>query len=111
MSNQRSAFLKSLLAPLFEAMGDFSLSQVKPELEKIFSQDCLVHMCFPFNDMQGSDSFYTNCLEKLSTAVPDLERRNLIVLAATTEHGNEWVSTMGNYVGTFQEQFLDILPT
>ena len=36
MSNQRSAFLKSLLAPLFEAMGDFSLSQVKPELEKIF---------------------------------------------------------------------------
>ena len=111
MSNQRSAFLKSLLAPLFEAMGDFSLSQVKPELEKIFSQDCLVHMCFPFNDMQGSDAFYTNCLEKLSTAVPDLERRNLIVLAATTEHGNEWVSTMGNYVGTFQEKFLDILPT
>ena len=40
MSNQRSAFLKSLIAPLFEAMGDFSLSQVKPELEKIFSQDC-----------------------------------------------------------------------
>ena len=111
MSNQRSAFLKSLIAPLFEAMGDFSLSQVKPELEKIFSQDCLVHMCFPFNDMQGSDAFYTNCLEKLSTAVPDLERRNLIVLAATTEHGNEWVSTMGNYVGTFQEQFLDIFPT
>ena len=33
------------------------------------------------------------------------------MLAATTEHGNEWVSTMGNYVGTFQEQFLDILPT
>ncbi len=95
MSNQRSAFLKSLIAPLFEAMGDFSLSQVKPELEKIFSQDCLVHMCFPFNDMQGPDAFYTNCLEKLNTAVPDLERRNLIVLAATTEHGNGWVSTMG----------------
>ena len=56
MSNQRSAFLKSLIAPLFEAMGDFSLSQVKPELEKIFSKDCLVHMCFPFNDMQGFDS-------------------------------------------------------
>ena len=33
------------------------------------------------------------------------------MLAATTEHGNEWVSTMGNYVGTFQEQFLDIFPT
>ena len=111
MSNQRSKFLKSLITPLFEAMGDFSLSQVKPELDKLFSKDCLIQMCFPFNDMQGSDAFYANCLQKLNSAIPDLERRNLIVLAATTENGDQWVSTMGNYLGTFQEKFLDIFPT
>ena len=68
MSNQRSAFLKSLIAPLFEAMGDFSLSQVKPELEKIFSQDCLVHMCFPFNDMQGCLLYTSPSPRDLSTS-------------------------------------------
>ncbi len=43
--------------------------------------------------------------------MPDLERRDMIVLAGTTPEGQDWVGCMGNYIGTFRAPFLDIPPT
>jgi predicted ester cyclase len=43
--------------------------------------------------------------------MPDLERRDMIVLAGQTPEGQDWVGTMGNYVGTFTMPILEIPPT
>ena len=43
--------------------------------------------------------------------MPDLERRDMIVLAGTTPEGQDWIGCMGNYMGTFTKPFLDIPPT
>jgi predicted ester cyclase len=44
-------------------------------------------------------------------AIPDLERRDMIVMAGTTPEGQDWVGCMGNYMGTFLAPFLGIRPT
>ena len=44
-------------------------------------------------------------------AMPDLERRDMIVLAGTTPEGQDWVGSMGNYMGTFVAPFLGIPAT
>ena len=43
--------------------------------------------------------------------MPDLERRDMIVLAGTTPQGQDWIGCMGSYMGTFLAPFLDIPPT
>jgi predicted ester cyclase len=44
--------------------------------------------------------------------MPDLERRDMIVMAgATEEEGQYWIGTMGNYMGTFVAPLIDIPPT
>ena len=47
----------------------------------------------------------------LHAAIPDLERRDMIVMAGTTPEGQDWIGAMGNYMGTFKAPFLDIPPT
>ncbi len=43
--------------------------------------------------------------------MPDLERRDMIVMAGTTPEGQDWIGAMGNYMGTFTAPFLGIPPT
>ena len=53
----------------------------------------------------------SKCLLPLIESIPDLERRDMIVMAGTTPEGKDWIGTMGNYMGTFLKPFLDIPPT
>ena len=53
--------------------------------------------------------FFSSTVALLS-ALPDLERRDMILIAGTTPEGNKWVGSMGNYMGTFVEPFLKIPP-
>ncbi|MEO9824907.1 MAG: ester cyclase [Paracoccaceae bacterium] len=78
-------------------------------MEQTFTRECTVHMCAPFGD-QSRDHLF-NTYDSLYAAMPDLERRDMIVMAGTTPEGQDWVGCMGNYIGTFEKPFLDIPPT
>ena len=43
-------------------------------------------------------------------AVPDLERRDFIVMAGAS-NGGDWVGCCGHYMGVFERAWLDIPPT
>jgi predicted ester cyclase len=43
--------------------------------------------------------------------MPDLERRDMIVMAGTTPEGQDWIGCMGQYMGTYLAPFLGIPPT
>jgi predicted ester cyclase len=43
--------------------------------------------------------------------MPDLERRDMILVAGTTPEGADWVGAMGCYMGRFEAPFLGIPPT
>ena len=68
-------------------------------------------MPWPFGDMEGPQALYENCYALLLQAMPDLERRDWIVIGGATEHGDNWIGCGGHYSGTFVAPWLDIPPT
>ena len=106
-----SADNKAILAPLLRAMHDFEGHHVKSLLQGVMDDHAVAHLCFPFNDIVGPRSLYETCYAPLLLAMPDLERRDLIVMSGTTSEGNEWVGCAGHYLGTFVAPWLDIPPT
>tara|TARA_B110000902_G_scaffold93225_1_gene110530 strand:- start:2071 stop:3120 length:1050 start_codon:yes stop_codon:yes gene_type:complete len=102
---------KEILTPLLKAMHDFKGDHVKALLQGLMSDDAIAHLCFPFNDIIGPTGFYETCYAPLLLAMPDLERRDLIVMSGTTAQGNEWVGCAGHYLGTFISPWLDIPST
>lgn len=102
---------KEALAPLRKAMAEFDAGSVRAALSAVMADDAVIHMCHPFGDLVGPDEFYQTLLEPLFSAMPDLERRDWIVVAGPDDHGNDWVGCGGHYVGTFTKPYLDIQPT
>ena len=102
---------KALLAPLRAAMADFEEAPVRAALDAVLAPDCTVRLAWPLDEMTGPEAFYENAYAPLLDAMPDLERRDWIVMAGETEHGGAWVGCGGHYVGTFVGPWLDIPPT
>lgn len=92
-------------------MYDFDAAQVQAQLRAAMASDATLHMPFPFGDLVGPDGFYETCYAPLLTALPDLERRDFIVVAGPTSDGANWVGCAGQYLGTFDRPWLDIPPT
>jgi len=105
------ASLKSLIEPYRSAMAEAVEGSVRAAMSTLFARDATLHLCHPFGDLTGPDAYWQSCLEPLLTAMPDLERRDMILLAGTTPEGQEWICAMGNYMGTFSAPFLGIPPT
>ncbi len=107
----RFSYLKSLIVPLRQAMYDFSEARVRKELKRLSTPDTLFRLSHPFGDTNGADQHYEAALAPLFDALPDMERRDHIVIAGKDDQGNDWVGCCGTYTGTFIAPFLDIAPT
>lgn len=64
----------------------------------------------PLNEVRGVDALVTDVWAPLKRALPDLERRDDIVVAGAYD-GREYVATLGHYCGTFEAPWLGIPPT
>ncbi|MEL7381030.1 MAG: ester cyclase [Pseudomonadota bacterium] len=102
---------KAILAPLRASMVDFEAAPVRAALADVMAPEAIIHMPQPLGDMTGPDAFYKTCYAPLFEALPDLERRDWIVMAGRTEHGGDWVGCGGHYVGTFVAPWHGIPPT
>jgi len=100
--------LKSLIADYRRATASFDATTVRAAVDALFAPDAALHMCHPFGDVTD---LLADCLTPLHDALPDLERRDMIVVANSTPEGADWIGCMGNYMGTFTGPFLDIPPT
>ena len=102
---------KALIAPLRAAMYDFSETGVRAAFEAALSPDVVCHFAHPIRDMTGPDALWVRAYASLFDAIPDLERRDDIVVAGHTEHGDDWVGCGGYYTGVMTGPWLDIPPT
>ncbi len=102
---------KALLEPLRQATHNFSEATVRAELEQLFSEDAVIHMPYPLGDLSGPVEYYETCYAPLLRAMPDLERRDYIVMAGHSGDDNNWVGCGGFYSGSFIAPWLDIMPT
>lgn len=73
--------------------------QASAVFSKVIAPDADMHLCAPFGTVAGRD-LWERLYAPLLEAMPDLERRDMIVLTGTTPEGQDWVGCMGNYMGT-----------
>ena len=102
---------KALITPLRVAMYNFDEAGVRAALTNLISVDASIHMAHPIGDVTGPEELYNNAYAPLFKSIPDLERRDYIVMGGTTEHGDDWLGCCGFYTGTFIAPWLNIPPT
>jgi predicted ester cyclase len=90
-----------VVQPFQEAMKTVT-EGARTAIAQVVAQTARVHLCYPFGDVTGAD-LYDTLFAPLLAAIPDLERRDMIVLSGTTPEGQEWVGCMGNYMGTMTQ--------
>lgn len=105
------AELKDTVRPLLRVLECPTADSLRPALQATIAVDARLELCHPFGTLIGPDALHDRAMAPLLAAMPDLERRDMIVLAGTTPEGQDWVGCMGNYMGTFAVPFLHIRPT
>ena len=101
----RPVDLKASVAPYRAAAANYKTDTVRAALFELFAPDATLKLCHPFGALEGPEAYFRACLAPLHVAMPDLERRDMIVMAGTTPEGQDWVGAMGNYMGTFVAPF------
>lgn len=102
---------KAILSPLRSAMYNFEQRTVLGALQSVLAPDAIARFAYPLGEMTGPDALYEHAYASLFRAIPDLERRDYIVMAGDTPEGAQWVGCGGYYTGVFQHAWLDIAPT
>ena len=102
---------KALIRPLRQALYDYDPDRLQHVLKTAFAADARVQLAFPFETLEGPNALFRDAYQPLQTAIPDLERRDTIVIAGPTPEGHNWVGCAGYYTGTFIKPWLDIPPT
>lgn len=77
---------------------------------ELFSPDAAYISSHPVNQMRGLDEIVSRYLLPLKQAMPDLERRDDIVMAGEWRDG-QWVSATGYYYGTLRDELFGFHPT
>jgi len=103
--------LRSLLDGFREAQYNFDLAALRPLCKALFAEDALIQYCHPLGTLHGPDALIDKVYEPLLWAIPDLERRDTIVMAGQASDDSQWVGCCGYYTGLFSQAWLDIPPT
>ena len=101
---------KQIVGRYRKALYDCNEPGLKFELELLFATDSQIHLSFPFEDLNGPGELYETAFKPLLSSIPDLERRDFIVIAGPAETGN-WVGCAGYYFGVFEHPWLTIPAT
>jgi predicted ester cyclase len=101
---------KQLIGRLRAALYDCDAAALKRQLREVLAADCEIHLASPFEDLAGPDALFEQGYQPLLAALPDLERRDFIVVGGAAGPEN-WVGCAGFYTGVFEQPWLGIPPT
>ena len=101
---------KAIIGALRSALYDFDRGRLSSVVKNVFDPGCAVHLTNPFEDLDGPGGLLDQALFPLADAVPDLERRDTIVIGGSVL-GQDWVGCAGYYTGLFERSWLKIPPT
>ena len=101
---------KATIRAFRSALYDFDRGRLSSVVNNVFDPGCAVHLANPFEDLDGPGGLLDQALFPLADAVPDLERRDTIVIAGSVL-GQDWVGCAGYYTGLFERPWLKIPST
>ena len=102
---------KNALKNYRSALYNYDEPSVRAAIDEAFSDDAIVNLGFPFENVGSREGLFEKAILPLATAFPDLERRDTIVMAGRTHADDLFVGCCGYYTGAFTKPFLDIPPT
>jgi predicted ester cyclase len=83
---------------------------VQAWVEHVFADDAVLHAPCPFDDLADRRAAQTHFWEPLLAAIPDLERRDDVVIEGQWAQG-QWIAALGHWEGTFDRAWINIPPT
>jgi len=105
---------KASVAPLRAALSCSDAGRIRAALAEGFAPDARIRLGAPFQDLAGPEALWSQVYAPLLAAMPDLERRDFIVMSGPRwgegKSGN-WVGLGGNIVGTLTGDWLGIPAT
>lgn len=101
---------KDVVARLRATLYDCEEKALDRVLGEVFAADCVIHLAHPFEDLNGPAELFAKAYRPLLAALPDLERRDYIVIGGSSKTG-DWVGCAGYYIGVFEQPWLDIPAT
>ena len=109
--DSRHAANKAALLPFRAALYDFDHEVAGSAISSVFAERAKIFLANPFEELDGPAALLGEALGPLGVAIPDLERRDTIVMAGQAPNGSDWVGCCGHYTGRFAAPWLDIAPT
>lgn len=107
MSQYQAA--KQLVRNYFEAMEHASPDTVTQVLQQYTSDDYLWRGVYPFLEQSGADAAANIFWIPLLRSIHRMQRRQDIFIAGTNAYADEqWVMSMGNFMGLFDADWLGI---
>lgn len=103
---------KKLIREYFNDLENSSYETVNDVLRSYMSKDYIFRSVYPFREQNGVDSVVDVFYYPLMKSIKNIQRRQDIFIAGTNEiHGDEWVMSMGHFMGNFMEDWLGIRAT
>lgn len=100
---------KRLVLAYFDELESATADSISGVIARYHRQDCQFFGCHPFNEQQGPEAIASVFWEPLYRAFSPLQRRQDIFIAGTSEiDGDEWVMSMGHFMGLFDADWLGI---
>ena len=100
---------KAIVLDYFRDMEEATADTVGGVLGRHCSEDCQWFGSYPFREQHGLDAISKVFWQPLFTALSGLQRRQDIFIAGQNEiHGEQWVMSMGHFMGLFDGDWLGI---
>ncbi len=103
---------KAIVRDYFDAMENATPDTVADVLKSFTSEDYLWRGVYPFREQHGADTVAEVFWAPLMNSLRRMQRRQDIFIGGTNEiSGEQWVMSMGNFMGLFDADWLGIRHT
>ena len=103
---------KSVIKRYFDALERATTETIEDNLDTYIADDYLWQGVYPFREIHGKKNVIEQFWKPLITSLTHMQRRQDIFIAGTNEiSGEQWVMSMGNFMGLYDKAWLGIPPT
>ncbi len=99
---------KRLVRDYFEEMEKCSPEEVNDVLKKYMAPDYTWEGVFPFMHLSGTEEVAEKFWKPVKESLSSMQRRQDVFMAGVATDGKTWVTSMGQFMGLFDKEFLGI---
>jgi len=101
---------KNIVKEFYDRIKDATPDTIEDLVNDYYHEDIVWNGPQPFNTLKGRKELSQNFWQPYKNAMPDLQKNTFMHIAGTNHFGNQndWVVSSGHYVGSFDNDFIDI---